>query len=409
MVGTVAIAALVLKLIVAATTYGTNDISYWHFFTEGIRQAGPVGIYGLHWVHSPYNHPPLIGYFLEVVNGAEHLGLPWKFTIRAFASLADVASAFLVFELVRHRRGLLDATAAGVVIAASPVLFVISGFHGNTDPIFTMCTLLSVYLLADRQRPGLAGAAIAVALSIKIVPIVAGPALLVFAVRQGRRTVLRFGGGFAAVFIPVWAPALLLELGPIVRNVLGYQGSPVSQWGLVQFGHWAGDPSWVGWLDGPGRVLLLAISAGVPALAVWRHPDAVAEAVGLTLVGVLLLSPAFGTQYLVWAAAASLLLGSRIGAAFNVLAGILLVVVYTRWNGGLPWDVGRASILTAGESVFGEVVWAVLLVGSWQGLRSIWMRPRMGLATGRSPRLGAGADELPSLPPTVATGVAATS
>lgn len=389
LVGLAAIIALVPKLAMAATTYGTNDTGHWRDFVLGVRQAGPIGIYGLHFQYSLYNHPPLIGYFLELVSGAGHLGLPWSFTIRAVASLADVASAFLVFELVRARRGLLEGALAGVVVAASPVLFVISGFHGNTDPIFVLFTLLSVYLLADRQRPGLAGAAIAIALSVKIVPIVAVPVLLLFAVRHGRTTAVRFCAGLAVVFVVLWAPALLLEWGPITKNVLGYQGIAISHWGLAQFGHWAGDTSWVDWLDGPGRSLLLAISAGLPALFVWRRPEAVVEGVGVALVGVLLLSPAFGTQYLVWAAAASLLLGLRIGAAYNLLAGALLIVVYTRWNGGLPWDGGRATQFTAGESAFGEVAWAVLLLGSWHGLRGIWLRP--------------GADEPPSrLPPAAA-------
>ena len=51
-------------------------------------------------------------------------------------------------------------------MAVSPVLFVISGFHGNTDPVFVMFALLSVYLLSDRRAPALAGLSIAIALSV---------------------------------------------------------------------------------------------------------------------------------------------------------------------------------------------------------------------------------------------------
>lgn len=375
LVGMAGILALVPKLAMAATTYGTNDTRHWQDFVLGVRQAGPIGIYGVKFPASLYNHPPLVGYFLEGVGAAGDLGLRSNFTIRALASLADVASALLAFELVRKRRGPREGALVGAFVAVSPVLFVISGFHNNTDPIFVLFTLVSVYLLADRQRPGLAGAAIAIALSIKIVPIVAVPALLVFAGRHGRKTVVRFCAGLALVVLVAWGPAVLLEWGPIKMNVLGYQGVGDSHWGLPQLGRWAGNTSMADWLKGPGRIVLLALSSGLPALFVWRRPGAVVEGVGVSLVGVLLLSPAFGTQYLVWAAAATLLLGLRIGVAYNLLAGALLIAVYNRWNGGIPWDRARAGPLTPRELLFGAVVWAVLLMAFCYGLRGIWLWP----------------------------------
>jgi Glycosyltransferase family 87 len=357
----VALAMLVPKLILAATTFGTNDIGHWFDFLSQVERVGPIGVYGVPFTHSLYNHPPLIGYFLELIGAGTHVGLAANFSIRAVASVADVATAVLVFELLRTRRGLRKATFAGVVVACSPILLIISGYHGNTDPIFIMLVFLSVYLLVDRKAPILAGAALALALGVKIVPVVVIPCLLIYGFQRGRSTLFRFAGGFAAVSALFWVPALLQQWGAIRRNVLGYSGSPAHDWGLAQLGQMAGNPTWATWLEGPGRMLVVATCAVIPALLVWRRPDCVVYGVAFALAGFLALTPTFGTQYLVWGAAALVLLSPMSGLAFNLLAGALLAEVYTRWNGGLPWDRARASIFTSGEQVFALLVWAVLV------------------------------------------------
>jgi Dolichyl-phosphate-mannose-protein mannosyltransferase len=371
----VALAMLVPKLILAATTYGTNDITHWFDFLNAVEKVGPIGIYGYPFTHSLYNHPPLIGYYLEVIGAGTHLGLAANFSIRAVSSVADVATAVLVFELLRVRRGLRNATFAGVVVACSPILLIISGFHGNTDPVFIMLLFLSVHLLVDRKAPILAGTALALALGVKIVPVVVVPCLLVYALHRGRATLFRFAGGFAAVSALFWVPALLQQWGAIRHNVIGYSGSPSHVWGLAQLGQIAGNPTWATWLEGPGRMLIVAICALVPALLVWRRPDCVVYGVAFALAAFLALTPTFGTQYLVWGAAAVMLLSPGGGLAFNLLAGVLLAKVYTRWNGGLPWNQARASLFTPGEGVFGLLVWAVLVWALIEAARRLPARP----------------------------------
>ncbi len=353
--------ALVLKLRVAWTTYGSNDIAHWLDFLRGVQQSGPVGVYSFPFAHSLYNHPPLIGYYLELLNGVQALGLGLPFTIRAMSSLADVATAVLVFELVRRRRSLAGAAAAGLVVGASPVLFIISGYHGNTDPIFVLLALLSVHLLVDRDRPVLAGAAMALSLGVKIVPVVALPCLLVYALVRGRTALLRYAGSLVVVSLTFWSPALLTELDPLRRNVLGYTGSSGSVWGIAQLGVWAGQPGWATYLEGPGRLLVVALCALVPAALVWRRPTLLVHGVALSLAAFLAFTPTFGTQYMAWAVAAALLLGLRGGLAFSVLGGALLLQVYDRWSGGLPWCRAYANLFTPGERVFGIGVWALLV------------------------------------------------
>ena len=143
---------MVVKLRIAATTEGTNDVVHWRDFADAVRHLGPVGVYSTRFI-TPYNHPPLIGWMLVAVNAIADRGPSVRFLIRVPACVADLGSIVLVFELLRTRRGLNEATIAAVIVALSPVLFVISGFHGNTDPLLVFFVLLSAYLLVDRDRP----------------------------------------------------------------------------------------------------------------------------------------------------------------------------------------------------------------------------------------------------------------
>lgn len=381
-IGAVALAVLGFKFYLADTTYGTNDVSHWVDFSQAIQRVGPVHIYS--YTHftlksSFFNHPPLIGYYLDLANHlTQWLGWPVKFTIRAGSSIADFVTCFLLFEMVRLRRTLGLATLAALAFALSPIMILISGFHGNTDPLFTMFTLLSAYLLVDRRWPIAAGAAIALALGVKIVPIVAVPALLVCAWQLGRMAAARFAASAVLVSLVYWGPALLHEYANVKHKVIGYAGVNLYShyWGLDGFGGRAGTSAWTHAIEGSGRTVIVALCALLPAVLVVRRRDLGVEAVALSLCAFLVLSPTFGTQYLVWAAGASLLVSVRGGVAYNLLGGALLTKVYARWNGDhWPWRaVTHSSPFTHHEELYGYVVWGVLLAtivaGVWRMMTS---------------------------------------
>ena len=161
---------------------------------------------------------------LLVVNAVTQRGVWFPLAIRVPAIAADVVTCFLVLELLRARRSLREAVAAAALVAVSPILLVISGYHGNTDPVFVMLSLLGVYLLVDRQAPVLAGVSIAMAVSVKIVPVVIVPALLVFAIRSGRRVAWRFAVSMAAFVAVTWVPVVAQVWQPFRHDVLGYGG-----------------------------------------------------------------------------------------------------------------------------------------------------------------------------------------
>ena len=51
----------------------------------------------------------------------------------------------------------------------------ISGFHGNTDPLMIAPLLLSVYLIEADAPSWIAGAAMGLATNVKVVPVVLLP------------------------------------------------------------------------------------------------------------------------------------------------------------------------------------------------------------------------------------------
>jgi hypothetical protein len=373
----VAVVATALKLLIAAKTYGTNDVHSWLSFADGVRKWGPVDLYG-HPFFTQYNHPPLSGRMLVVINWMVDHGISnFVFLIKVPASVADLVTALLVFELVRRRRPDTEAAVAAILVVCSPALFVISGFHANTDPVFVMFTLLSVYLVVEKRWAAAAGASFAVAISIKLVPIVLGPVLLVALVRLGWRRVATFAAGAAVVFVPLWGPVLLRRWPEFKENVLGYDGVWAREWGPLQFAKWAHAPqSWLDLFVGPGKFVVLLLSAGIPAFIAWRRPAALVPAVGLAMVLFLLISPAFSMQYLVWPLAAAYLINTWAATVYNLAASALILAVYSNWNQAPPWRwyEAFAVLFRPVDFVLMVIAWVALAAVAVVGLVQVWRR-----------------------------------
>ncbi len=363
----IALVATVLKLLVAHNTLGTNDVHFWEDFARGVDRYGPVGIYGHVVASVPYNHPPLMGWLLVLLRWLEAHGVSHvAFMIRVPASFADIVTALLIFELVRVRRSLREATAAAVMVLCSPALFIISGFHGNTDPIFVMFTLLSAYLLVTRRSGAVAGLSLAVALSVKLVPVILVPLLLFVVARQGRRRFGAFLAASGAFMALLWGPVVLTRWPEFKANVLDYAGMPLREWGPVQFATWLQLPQkMIALLISPGRFVVLLACILLPLVIVWRRPDAVATAVGMSLALFLLLSPAFSMQYLVWPLAAVYLVNVWAATAYNFSASALMVVVYDNWNQAHPWNWYQAWAVPFRPREF------VLSVLAWESLAAV--------------------------------------
>lgn len=369
-----ALLATAVKLALAVTTYGSLDVRYFVEFAQGVRDFGPIGVYG-HEFTEQYNHPPLVGWGLLAAGWlADHHVAGFPTLIRLPSIMADPVTALLVFELVRRQRGAGTAAVAGGLVAVSPVLAAVSGFHGNTDPVFVMFTVLSVYLLAVRRRALPAGAAIALAISVKLVPVVLVPVLLTAVARAGRRQLATFAAGGTAVFLVLWLPVLLTRWSGFRADVLGYAGVATrSPWGIIRIADLLGAPAGVHeLLAGPGRFAVLLVCATVPVLVLLRRPTALPAAAGLGLVLFLLLCPTFGMQYLAWPLAGAYLVGTVGATAYNVLAGGLAVAVYDYWAGAHPWhwEYAHPREFRPVDHVLAGLTWLAL---GWVALTGLGM------------------------------------
>jgi hypothetical protein len=359
-----ALAGFLVRATLAGTTDGTGDVVSFHGFAQAIERFGPLGIY----VHGRpgglpglpvYNHPPLMGWILWAMAEAERYGLDFRFLIRLPASLADAASTLLVFAFVNRRRGPNAAIRAAATVAASPVLIEVSGFHGNTDPAAMMLMLCSAYLLVDRRSAAWAGTAAAIAISIKLVPVVAVPALLVVAARLGWRALARFTFGAAVPLVVLWGPPLIRVRAAFCADVLGYQGGPFRLWGIVRFADWLGaDRQDIAFLRGDAYLGLVAVCVLTGCLLAWRRPMEAMPVVGVVLCLLLLLSTGSAVQYLSWAALGACAIGPWCALPCNLALGAVTTLVYTyghstRWNhqtlyaGAVAWVVLAACTLHA--------------------------------------------------------------
>jgi 4-amino-4-deoxy-L-arabinose transferase-like glycosyltransferase len=387
-----ALVSLLLKLYLARVTLGTEDVHHWTEFALGAKDLGPIGFYEGAY-SAPLNHPPLMGWALLAISWLGEHFVSFAFWIRVPASLSDVITSLLVFELVKRRVSIGKARAAGVAVALSPMLVMVSGFHGNTDSVFVMLSLLSLFCLVNRRIPLVAGLAIGLAVSIKLTPVVFIPMLAVLAWRRGMPSLVRFviGGGIA--FVLLWVPVILKEWPAFNANVLGYIGIANRQWGvplLMEYAH--ASPELMLAFITTGRLVVVAVCSLLPALAVWLRPDCALAAFTCAIAAFVVLTPAFGIQYLVWPLAAAYLSHFGLATLYNMLVSFLGYAVYTRWAMAPvdAWNVARGQPFTPPELGLIVAAWAALLMVTVAGAIDLMRSGGSVMANDASVRAPAG-------------------
>jgi hypothetical protein len=301
-------------------------------------------------------------------------GTPLDLLARVPANLADLGSAWLVFEVLRTRRPLQLAARSAILVAVSPVLFVASGIHGDRVGVAVALLLLAVHLLVDRDAPLVAGITLAVASRVEPMTLLAAPVAMAAVAapastggepdpRVRRSRMVHFGGALAGALFAAWVPTLAWgwdSLAPAPGGDPG-PGGLGPGWVLAR----SLDQGLAGWLLGPGRPLVL-VAAVVPAV-VWVRcrPRRLYAAVGLLLLAPLALSPAWSPRDLVWPAVFGYLGDARWASIYAVAGGATVAWTSTWWATGSPWHGGVAPGTVPDGTVagLGLVTWVVL--ASW--------------------------------------------
>jgi hypothetical protein len=333
--------ATLLKLYLALKTYGSADVLGYEDYLIKIRTLGGIGSYYAGGAYgNPFNVPPLNIPVIRAMGWmADVTGLPFRFWLRLPCIVADLGSLALVWKLLELSG--LKSKAALILLALCPASIMISGFHGNSDPVMIFFVLLSIYLLEKRQAVWLAGIAFGAAMSIKVVPLIFTPAFIFFlpTMRERARFVIVVGG----LFLIGALPYILQNPVIIIQKVFGY-GSFYGVWGWTRLLNLLlispGDPSadsshpsgWHAVLNTAGKIMMLAgISYASFVMSRKKPKVSLFIQCGVAAFLFMLLTPGFGVQYLSWPLPFVVCLGVWPTLIFYTTSGIYLFIDYYCW------------------------------------------------------------------------------
>jgi hypothetical protein len=356
-------AATAVKLYLALTTAGTADSAWWTDQLATIRQFGDIAVYHIRGEYlNTFNHPPFMLHALRALGWLATLThLPLAFWLRFACIAADAGSLYLAWRVAARSRGLRASTRALLVFALSPVAVVISGFHGNTDPVMIFFVMLAIYLADCRESAILGGLAFGAALSVKIVPLIFAPALWFYLPASKER--VRFFGAAAMLFFVSALPYVLLDPAAIARSLRGYD-SIYGNWGwsnlLVRLAHQPPryDPDSPRKLVGTHAVLAAAMKwtmmVCIVVAAIWLNrrgrakPPLVVQC-GIAASLFLFLTPGFGMQYLSWLLPFVAAFGFAPSLVYNLAAGAYVIYFYTCYfyRSAPPYPCGNAAMRVA--------------------------------------------------------------
>ena len=364
--------ALIVKLLIAWNTIGTNDVISFYHFGKSLTQSGLEATYVS---QVSFNHPPIVAAFLHGIYRLDHLpwvhanGIAFPFLLRLPGIIADFVVVLVLLAAARSFRLPIWSL---LILALSPVSLMVSGFHGNTDSVMVLFLVLAAYMCL-RERPILCALFLALSCQIKIIPLLLTP--IFFFYWLDRRKVLSFTLPLAAASIILWIEPLLHFPGIFMHRVLFYG----SFWGIWGITYWLkltgvrdfGPVTYHDFLPYQQLVvtaLKLAIIAAVLLLA-WRRRklDVRGLFVSLALAWVVffIISPGVCAQYMVWLMPFVLVLSPRYFAWVTATSSLFLFFFYNSISHGLPWYLGISNGNLNVEWVPWSVwPWVTLIIGA---------------------------------------------
>lgn len=370
--GAIAFAA---KLLLALKTYGTNDVYTYERFALWSRYFGAE----LYKIAPDLNHPPSMLHFLSgLLWTSDHTHLPFHFWLRFPGILADAGTLYLVCRILGPRIAQRSVFIAVLLIAIAPIHILISGFHGNTDPIMIFFVIAAVWLAGYRDKPALGGVAYGLALCIKVAPAMLVPVL--FLSIAGMRKRATFFLATASVVAIAWSPYLFQQPAAVIHQVFGYKSS-YGLWGFSWLfrelaNAWPASQSINNGFSRFGSTLVVT---AILILSVWmnrreRKPSLYTQA-GMVFLLFFTATSGFAVQYLAWLTPWIAELGVLPVALFMVTGSVFLLVVYNYWNLGMPWYMAIAYPWNS-HQYFQVLCWISVLVLTFVA----WRRIRPGQA-----------------------------
>jgi hypothetical protein len=398
-----ALVALTLKLAIACNTIGTNDAVFFYGFAKVLSQ------HSLEWTyqHSRYfNHPPLTAYYLRGIYAlteqrwCQDIGIHFPFLLRLPGIVADFLVVVVLLRM--SKTDLRIPTWALALFALSPVSLMVSGFHGNTDPVMVLLLVCAVWMCL-RNRPALAGLFFALSCQIKIVPLLLLPAFVFYWWSQQKIRGFLISGAIATCIL--WSEPLLHFPLLFTKNVLAY-GSYWGMWGITYLFRLTGSAQFSRLsffdLEPAQNIIITLLKVIIVGAAIWlgwrnRHArgHAFVESLAYSWFVFFVFAPGVCPQYLIWLAPFILILSPRFYTAILIASSIFLFAFYNITSGGLPWSVALSTDEFRERWIPWSVLpWTVLIVGLialWrkaQTPRTVQTQPSDASSSSRSTRVG---------------------
>jgi hypothetical protein len=376
-----ALVGLFLKLVIAYNTFGTNDVITFYSFARSLSVHGLEWTYrnGVEWLPPGpiFNHPPLTADFLRWIDQVARqesfraYGITFPFLLRLPGIIADLVVVLIVLRIWTTETRLCPPFWALMLFALSPVSLMVSGFHGNTDPVMVML-LLSASLMCVRNRPLLCGLFFALSCQVKIIPLLFFPIFFFFWFH--RRAAVPFLLTFGLSSVMLWWEPLTKFPVLFAKNVLSY-GSYWGIWGITYWLRLTDLPafSWVGihHFSTAQVAVMTALKALIVAMIfviAWRRRSlngrALIDSLTYGWIVFFVFSPGVCAQYMVWLAPFILILSPNLYGWLTATSSLFLFFFYNVIAKGLPWYLGiSTNKLNTVWTPWSLWPWATLVLG----------------------------------------------
>jgi len=372
--------AALLKFYCAWTTFGTTDVKLFAIFGKYITDHGLEATYRAWPI---FNHTPLVANFvttalaLAEIPLAKNCGVTFPFLLRVPGIIADF---LVVLVLLRVAGDFKHKTAWLVLFALSPVSFMVSGYHGNVDPVLVLFLVLAAWMCMKNQ-PLACGLFLGLACNVKIVAILLAPVFFFYWFHRGQA--IRLTAITIIICLAGWYEPLTEYPGLFIKNVFGYS-SYWGVWGITWWLRATGLPQFqsVIWAAmSPSQHLVVAVLKiivilGILAIA-WFRRAAPYDGIFTTLACVwavfFIFSPGVGAQYMIWLAPFIFIASPVWYLALTAASAASMFVFYNTISHGMPWNVGYSTNdLTRIWTPWANLPWLVLIAGALL----LWKRNR---------------------------------
>jgi hypothetical protein len=354
---------ILVRLGIAAVSYGTNDAAAWITFAGQIHDRGLLNTYR---TDVEFNHPPIAGLWAMIADkaaGESELLFTVFFKLAPIG--ADAVAVWLLWKLWR-RRGYPRAAMVAAAFAWSLASILVSGFHCNTDPVYAMLCLLAVYCIEEHGWHFCGGLALAAAINVKLIPVLLiAPLLLSY---RNWRGAARFIAGLSLGVLP-FVPVLASAPKAFVHNAVAY-GSTLDRWGInllllrgrTDLEHVSGGVAAAFFYYGHARLLIVASIAAWAIIGRWLGRWNRYELCAVTFAIFLVLTPGFGVQYVVMLVPLLFALRPAVAFVYSTVAGLFLLgVYYNALTDTYPLYAHFHTLFWMPAAVVGLLAWGTLI------------------------------------------------